>query len=67
MEINLKTKKKTVANINKLFNRRNNAIKFVDDYNSMVLEAKRKTAREEPATKLAAKPEVATEPTKVKN
>ena len=38
-----------MANINKLFNRRNDAIKFVDDYGSMILQAKRK-AVEEPAT-----------------
>ena len=31
-----------------LFNRRNYAIKFVDDYSSMILEAKRKAAEEEP-------------------
>ena len=38
LEINLKDKK-TMANINKLFNGRNDAIKFVDDYGSMILEA----------------------------
>ena len=37
-----------MANINELFNGRNNAIKFVDDYGSMILEAKRKAAEEEP-------------------
>ena len=37
-----------MANINKLFNRRNNAIKFVDDHGSTILEAKRKAAEEEP-------------------
>ena len=42
MEINLKN------NINKLFHGRNDAIKFVDDYSSMIPEAKRKTAEEEP-------------------
>ena len=31
-----------LANINMLFNRRNDAIKFVEDYGSMILEAKRK-------------------------
>ena len=41
-------KKRAQANINKLFNRRNNAIKFADDYGSMILEAKRNTAEEEP-------------------
>ena len=35
-----------MANINKLFNRRNDAIKFVDDYGSMILEAKTKAADE---------------------
>ena len=44
MEINLK---KILANNNKLFNRRNNAIKFVDDHGSTILEAKRKAAEEE--------------------
>ena len=44
MEINLNNSnnKKTLVNINTLFNRRNNAIKFGDDYGSMILEAKRK-------------------------
>ena len=48
MEINLKNKKKTLVNINKLFNGKNDAIKFVDYYVSMILEAKRKAAEEEP-------------------
>ena len=47
MEINLKNKK-TLADINKLFKERNDAIKFVDDYGSMVLEAKRNTTEKEP-------------------
>ena len=34
--------KKTLTNINKLFNGRNNAIKFVDYNSSMILEAKKK-------------------------
>ena len=34
--------KKTLPNINMLFNGRNNPIKFVYYYGSMVLEAKRK-------------------------
>ena len=34
--------KKTLANINMLFNGKNDAIKFVEDYGSMILEAKRK-------------------------
>ena len=37
-----------MANINKLFNGRNNAKKFLDDYyGSMILEAKRKAAEKE--------------------
>ena len=32
--------KKTLANINFLFNARNNAIKFIEDYDSIILEAK---------------------------
>ena len=38
--------KKTLANINIHFNARNNAIKFIEDYGSMILEAK-KVARQE--------------------
>ena len=48
MKINLKNKKKTLTNINKLFKGGNDAIKFVDDYGSMILEAKKKSAEEEP-------------------
>ena len=33
--------KKTLANINVLFNARNSAIKFIEDYGSMILEAKK--------------------------
>ena len=33
--------KKVLANINIHFNARNNAIKFIEDYSSMILEAKR--------------------------
>ena len=51
MEINLKKTTKSLVNINKVFYRRNDAIKFVDDYSSMILEAKRKAAKEEPETK----------------
>ena len=36
-----------MANTNKLFNGRNDVIKFVDDYSSMIIEAKRKIAEEE--------------------
>ena len=38
---NWKTEK-TLPNINILFNGENDAIKFVEDYGSMILEAKRK-------------------------
>ena len=38
--------KRTLANINILFNARNNAIKFIEDYGSMILDAK-KLAREQ--------------------
>ena len=34
-------------NINKIFNGRNDAIKFVDDYISMILQAKRNAVEEE--------------------
>ena len=47
--------KKTLANINKLFDRRDDAIKFVDDYGSMIFEVKREVAEEEPETKPKAK------------
>ena len=33
--------KKTLVNVNILFTTRNNAIRFVEDYSSMILEAKR--------------------------
>ena len=52
MEINLKIKK-TLANINKLFNGRNDAINFVDDYGSMILEAKRKAPEQKPGPDLS--------------
>ena len=38
--------KKTLANINVFFNARNNAIKFIEDYGSMILEAKRLAKQE---------------------
>ena len=47
MGINLKNKKISLANINMVFKGRNEAIKFVDDYASMILEAKRKADEEE--------------------
>ena len=34
-------KKRTLANINILFNARDNAIKFIEDDSSMILEAKK--------------------------
>ena len=37
-----KKKKKKLANINMLFNQRNGPVKFVDDYCSTILVAKRK-------------------------
>ena len=40
------TPQKTLANINKFFNGRDDATKFIDDYGSMILEAKRKVAGE---------------------
>ena len=40
------TQKETLYNINNLFNERNMAIKFIEDYGSMILEAKR-LAKEE--------------------
>ena len=35
-----KEQKKTLANIDILFNARNNAIKFIEDYCSVILETK---------------------------
>ena len=43
--------KRTLANINVLFNARDNAIKYIEDYSSMILEA-RKIAREQEGTGL---------------
>ena len=43
--------KRTLANINILFNARDNAIKFIEDYSSLILEAK-KLAREKEGTGL---------------
>ena len=43
--------KKTLANINILFNSRNNAIKFIEDYGSMILDTK-KLAKEQEGTGL---------------
>ena len=40
-EIKVLNKKKTLANINILFNARNNATKFIVDYSSRILEVKR--------------------------
>ena len=40
------SKIKSLANINVLFNARNNAIKFIEDYGSMILEAKRLAKQE---------------------
>ena len=38
--------RKTLANINVLFNARNNAIKSIEDYGSVILEAKRLAKQE---------------------
>ena len=38
--------KKTLANIDILFNAKNNAIKFIEDYGSLILEAKRPAKQE---------------------
>ena len=38
--------KKKIANVNFLFNARNNAIKFIEDYGSIILEAKRLAKQE---------------------
>ena len=43
--------RKTLANINILYSARNNAIKFIEDYGSMILESK-KLAREQEGTGL---------------
>ena len=56
MGINLKSnnnnKKKKLTNVSKLFIGRDDAIKYVNDYGSMVLEGKRKAAeREKPEPK----------------
>ena len=40
------SQKRTLANINILFNARDNVIKYIEDYSSMILEAKR-IAREQ--------------------
>ena len=45
------TKKNTSANINIHFNARNSAVKFIEDYGSMILEAK-KLAKEQEGTGL---------------
>ena len=57
-----------MANINKLCNGRNDAVKFVDDYGSMILEAKRKSAVDDPATnsEKATKPAKASKKSKTK-
>ena len=45
------SQKRTIANINILFNARDNAISFIEDYSSMILEAK-KLAKEQEGTGL---------------
>ena len=44
--------RKTLANLNILFNGRNEAIKFYDDYSSMILEAKKMAAENQEGTGL---------------
>ena len=46
LKINLKNKKKSLVDINRDFKERNDHIKFVDDSNSIILEAKIKVAGE---------------------
>ena len=41
------SQKRTLANITILFNARDNAIKFIEDYSSMILEAKKLTKEQE--------------------
>ena len=41
-EKNPKKQQKTLSNIHILFNGRNDSIKFIEDYGSVILEAKRK-------------------------
>ena len=45
MEVNLKKQGKILVNINKLFNGKKNAMKFVDDYVLMILEPKKSSWR----------------------
>ena len=45
-------KKKTLANINIRFNERDSAIKFIEDYGSMILEAKKRAKVEQEGTGL---------------
>ena len=45
------SQKRTLTNINILFNARDNAINYIEDYSSMILEAK-KLAREQEGTGL---------------
>ena len=44
--------KKTLGNINVCFNAKNNAIRFIGDYGSMILEPKRLAKQEETGLKL---------------
>ena len=50
-EVKMLTKKKTLANIDMLYNARNEAINFIEDYGPMILEAE-KLAREQEGTGL---------------
>ena len=42
--------KRTLANINMFYNARGNAIKFIEDYGSMILEARRLAKEEQKGT-----------------
>ena len=47
MKIELKSKKKTLADLNMLFNGRNEGIKLYNDYSLMILEAKKRVAEKQ--------------------
>ena len=49
---NQKKKKKALANLNILYNGRNEAIKFYEDYSSIILEAKKEAVEEQGGTGL---------------
>ena len=47
--------KRTLANINMFYNARDNAIQFIQDYGSMILEAKRLAIEEQKITNSTSK------------